>query len=206
MYPTQARHFLRPTLPLSKTKKPSSKPKYPRPRPGTAERPPYRAPDPLVDNPKALVTELEEGKLTFVHRPPPTMDGPESVGLSKSPLLRAWRSGNSSNSNGTNTKSTLLPPEIRRPSTPPSLPRLSDEALSQLKELRRSDPRTYTRSKLAEQFGCTSTFVGMVAPLKKSQCKAAHTTLNEKHEKSRERWSERHAVVMAIRAKRKELW
>lgn len=214
MYPTQARRFLRPTRPLSKAKKPSSKPKYPRPRPGTAERPPYRAPDPLVDNPKALVTELEDGKMTFVHRPPPTMEGPESVGLSKSPLLRGWRSGSSSSNNsanitGPNSESTLLPPEIRRPSsssTPSPLPRLSDEALSQLKELRRSDPKAYTRSKLAEQFGCTSAFVGMVAPLKGSQCKAAHKALNEKHEKARERWSERHAVVTAVRAKRKELW
>jgi len=152
--------------------------------------------------------------MTFVHRPPPTMEGPESVGLSKSPLLRGWKSGSNNNSNGnangTISESTLLPPEIRRPSssssTPPPLPRLSDEALSQLKELRRSDPKAYTRSKLAVQFGCTSAFVGMVAPLKGSQCKAAHKALNEKHEKAREKWSERHAVVTAVRAKRKDLW
>jgi hypothetical protein len=55
-------------------------------------------------------------------------------------------------------------------------------------------------------FGCSSTFVGMVAPLKKSQCRAMHKVLEEKHGKARERWSEKHQIVMAIRNKRKELW
>jgi hypothetical protein len=55
-------------------------------------------------------------------------------------------------------------------------------------------------------FGCSPTFVGMVAPLKKSQCRAMHKVLEEKHEKARERWSEKHQIVMAIRRKRKDLW
>jgi hypothetical protein len=83
---------------------------------------------------------------------------------------------------------------------------MSDEDLARLKHLRRSDPLLYTRGRLAKMFGCSTTFIGMVAPLKKSQCRAMHKVLEEKHEKARERWSEKHQIVMEIRKKRKELW
>src|SRR5258705_2524283 len=67
-----------------------SAPKYPRPRPGTAEKPPYRAPDPLVNNPKATVTKLGgEEELTFIHRPPASAPSPYSLSIAPaSPLLR----------------------------------------------------------------------------------------------------------------------
>ena len=83
---------------------------------------------------------------------------------------------------------------------------MTDEDLARMKTLRRSDPALYTRGKLARMFGCSTTFVGMVAPLKKSQCRAVHKALQEKHESVRERWSEKHQIVMAIRKKRKDLW
>lgn len=83
---------------------------------------------------------------------------------------------------------------------------MTDEDLAKMKRLRRSDPALYTRGKLARMFGCSTTFVGMVAPLKKSQCRAIHKALEEKHERVREGWSEKHQIVMAIRKKRKELW
>jgi hypothetical protein len=180
-------------------------PKYPRPRPGTAERPPYRASDPLVDNPKAVVTKLEGGALTFVHRPPPTAPTPYSLTtLPASPLLRP------KSSLATTSESTRpplpLPPSIRPEKSKESPPRMSEEDMAKLKMLRRSDPVVYTRGKLAKMFGCTTTFVGMVAPLKKSQCRATHQVLNERHEEARRRWSEKHTIVKAIRAKRRELW
>lgn len=78
--------------------------------------------------------------------------------------------------------------------------------MAKLKMLRRSDPLVYSRGKLAKMFGCTTAFVGMVAPLMKSQCRATHKVLNEKHEQARKKWSEKHAMVKAIGAKRKELW
>ena len=180
-------------------------PKYPRPRPGTAERPPYRASDPLVDNPKAVVTKLEGGALTFVHRPPPTAPTPCSLTtLPASPLLRPK---SSSSSTITSSRPPLpLPPSIRPEKPKEEPPRMSEEDIAKLKMLRRSDPLVYTRGKLAKMFGCTTTFVGMVAPLKKSQCRATHQVLNERHEEARRRWSEKHTIVKAIRAKRRELW
>jgi hypothetical protein len=192
-----------------------SAPKYPRPRPGTAERPPYRAPDPLLNNPKATVTQLGgkdgEQELTFIHRPPPSAPSPYSLSVAPaSPLLRprshALGTTETETRQPESPSSSLLPPPIRSQTQKEESPRMSDEDLARLKYLRRSDPFLYTRGKLAKMFGCSPTFVGMVAPLKKSQCRATHKVLEEQHEKAKARWSEKHQIVMEIRKKRKELW
>ncbi|KAH0831916.1 hypothetical protein J3R83DRAFT_12799 [Lanmaoa asiatica] len=53
------------------------------------EKPPARFPDPLRNNPNAVVTPLEGDKLTFIHRPPPSAPSPHSTTLDPaSPLLR----------------------------------------------------------------------------------------------------------------------
>jgi len=201
-----------------------SAPKYLRPKPGTAERSPYRAPDPLVNNPKATVTKLGgEEQLTFIHRPPASAPSPYSLSVAPaSPLLRprpmSVGGGATTKKGGrqplpqpqspsTTSSSSLLPPVIRsHGEQKEESPRMSDEDLVRLKSLRRSDPVLYTRGKLAGMFKCSPTFVGMVAPLKKSQCRAMHKELERVHEKARERWSEKHQIVMGIRKKRRELW
>ncbi|PPQ67542.1 hypothetical protein CVT26_006844 [Gymnopilus dilepis] len=173
-----------------------SAPKYPRPRPGTAERPAYHAKDPLVNNPKAVVTQLEDENLTFIHRPPPSAPSPISLTTAPaSPLLRPP----SEPYNGP------LPPLSRSgPADPP--PRMSDEDLEKLRELRYSDPVKYTRGKLASMFNCTQTFVGLVAPLKRTARKPILKDRDALHEEARQRWSEKHSLVKAIAKKRRELW
>lgn len=172
-------------------------PKYPRPRPGTSERPPYRAPDPLINNPKAVVTKLEDDQLTFIHRPPPTAPTPFSLTTSPaSPLLQT----------PSEQKATLLPPPLQRPSATPAPPRMSEEDLIKMRDLRQSDPFKYTRGRLAKMFNCTQAFVGQIAPLKKSARKATWRVLNEKHDRDRATWSEKHSLVKAIQAKRREMW
>lgn len=189
-------------------------PKYRRPRPGTAERPPYRAGDPLVENPKAKVTALEntsergQTELTFIHRPPPSAPTPFSMTTAPSSPLLILKSDVAATPRA--LPPLLHPPKVTAEKDSSNAdnehPRMSDADMEKLKQLRRSDPFKYSRSQLAEMFKCTPAFVGMVAPLKKTQCKAAHRALNEKHERNREHWSEKHSVVMAIRKKRKELW
>jgi len=171
-------------------------PKYPRPRPGTAERPAYHAKDPLIDNPKAVVTELEDENLTFVHRPPPTAPSPFSLTTAPaSPLLRP----------PSVPYDGPLPPLSRSgPSLPP--PRLSDEDLQKLRDLRHSDPVRYSRGKLAKMFNCTQTFVGQVAPLKKPLRKSLLKDRDAQHELARQKWSEKHSLVKAISKRRRELW
>ena len=171
-------------------------PKYPRPRPGTSERPPYRAPDPLTNNPKAVVTKLEQDKLTFIHRPPPTAPSPFSLTTAPvSPLLRPPTATNGP-----------LPPSLKSRKEKEQQPRLSDEDLIKLRELRFSDPLKWTRGRLAKMFNCTNAFVGSIAPLKKSARRTTYRIRDEEHERARAKWSERHALVKAIQKKRRELW
>ncbi|KAF8964193.1 mitochondrial ribosomal protein subunit L20-domain-containing protein [Flammula alnicola] len=171
-------------------------PKYPRPRPGTSERPAYHPKDPLVNNPKAAVTTLEEDGLTFIHRPPPTAPTPFSLTTAPaSPLLQS----------PTPPHDGALPP-LSRSAPREAPPRMSEEDIEKMRSLRFSDPATYTRGKLAKMFNCTQNFVAVVAALKRSQRKTVLKSRDEKHELHREKWSEKHSIVKAIRAKRRELW
>ena len=172
-------------------------PKYPRPRPGTSERPAYRPPDPLINNPKAAVKTLEEDNLTFIHRAPPTAPSPYSLTTAPaSPLLRPATSL---------TEPLPLPPVLRQPrSTEP--PRMSDKKIEKMRSLRLSNPAVYSRGKLAKMFNCTQAFVAQMVALKKPQRKALIRIRDQKHENHREKWSEKHALVKAIRAKRREMW
>ncbi|KAJ7288443.1 hypothetical protein C8J57DRAFT_1280261 [Mycena rebaudengoi] len=45
--------------------------KFPRPKRRSSERRAYHAPDPLVNNPQAVVTPFPDQDLTFIHRHPP---------------------------------------------------------------------------------------------------------------------------------------
>lgn len=145
-----------------------------RPKPGTSERPAYHAPDPLVNNPQAVVTPLQDGDLTFIHRPPPTAPSPFSLSTAPtSPLLRP-----------ASPPSTVLPPFVR-PSADKVLPeRATDATVAEIRRLRRTDPTKYSRGKLAKMFGCTQNFVGTIAALKSSARMGLIRTRNLEHEKS----------------------
>ena len=173
-------------------------PKYSRPRPGTSERPAYHPPDPLINNPKAAVKTFEEDNLTFIHRPPPTAPSPYS--LTTAPVSALLRPATPHVE-----PAPSLPPLLRqRP--PTEKPRISDKQLEKMRHLRLSNPAVYSRGKLAKMFNCTQAFVAQMAALKKPQRKALIRIRDQKHEKHREKWSEKHALVKAIRAKRREMW
>ncbi|TFK73588.1 hypothetical protein BDN72DRAFT_761364 [Pluteus cervinus] len=170
--------------------------KYPRPRPGTSERPPYRASDPLANNPKATVTTLEDSQLTFIHRPPPSAPTPHSLTTApSSPLLRAQP----------RTQNGPLPPSLR-PTANNQPPPVSDEVVAKIRELRQLNPTVYSRRKLAQMFSCTPNFVASIAALKKSQRSALVKSRDREHAEVRENWSEKKAIVRAIRAKRRAFW
>ncbi|KAJ7600984.1 mitochondrial ribosomal protein subunit L20-domain-containing protein [Mycena floridula] len=172
--------------------------KWPRPRPGSSERPPYRAPDPLIDNPNATVTALPDEDLVFIHRPPPTAPSPLSLTTNPiSPLLRPRVS----------PAGSPLPPHIRPSAASKEPPeRASDETIAKIRKLRLEDPMKYSRSTLAKMFGCTPNFVALVASLPKTKRKAMRKAQDQKHDEIREAWSEKKTLVRAIRAKRKEYW
>lgn len=169
--------------------------KWPRPVSGSSERPPYYAPDPLVNNPNAAVKAFDD--LTFIHRPPPTAPSPFSYTTNPaSPLLRP----------PTLPVDAPLPPLIRPSAEKIQPPRVTEEVKLEIRRLRLSKPEHYTRGKLAKQFGVTQQFVALVAALPKSKRRAAIKVREQKHEKARESWSEKRSMVKAIRARRREFW
>lgn len=158
------------------------------------ERPPYRAPDPLTNDPN-VVHQTLPNDLTFIHRPPPTAPTPFSYTTAPaSPLLKkdASSAGNP------------LPPTLRTEKPQPE--RLSDEQVARLRKLRAEDPVKWTRGRLAKEFGCTQSFVMHVAALKSSDRKKALTLREAEHEKARSTWGEKRSLVREIRKKRREFW
>ena len=164
-------------------------------------RPPPRVPDPLADVPKVQL----EHNITFIHRPPPTIPSPESFTTApSSPLLRP-----PAQPQGTTTSLTdhSLPP-VSRPSLIPKkqYPRMSDQDIQSMRDLRHSDPAKWTRTKLAAQFDCSPGFVSLVAGLRSSDWKKQVRSVSMEHQRSRDKWGEKKALLQKIRAKKREFW
>ncbi|KAH9080241.1 mitochondrial ribosomal protein subunit L20-domain-containing protein [Lactarius deliciosus] len=160
------------------------------------QKPPMRHPDPLLKNLNTVTTSLPED-LTFIHRSPPSASTPFSYTINPtSPLLLA--------ESPPAATSSSLPPPLAQPKL--ERPRLSDDKITEMQRLRMQDPKRYTRQRLAEKFGCSSAFVSYVAPLARSEKKAALERRERTHEKARARWGEKAALIHEIRKKRKEYW
>ena len=160
------------------------------------QKPPMRHPDPLLNNPNTVTTSLPED-LTFIHRPPPSASTPFSYTVNpSSPLLLGESPPRAT---GSALPPPLAPPKLERP-------RLSDDKIREIQRLRAQDPKRYTRTMLAEMFGCSSAFVSYVAPLAHSEQKAALSRRERVHEKARAQWGEKTALLHEIRKKRKEFW
>lgn len=158
------------------------------------QNPPYRPPDPLINNPRAVYQELPE-KLTFIHRPPPTAPSPLSYTTSpSSPLLRG----------GPVSSAGALPPRLGKDRG--EKPRLSDEDIAKIRTLRREDPITWTRRRLAKEFDCTPWFVGKLVSLTGSDRRRALEQREKEHGADRAKWGERKSLQADIRKKRKEFW
>lgn len=67
--------------------------------------------------------------------------------------------------------------------------------------LRASDPDTWTRKRLAEKFGCTQFFIGIVAPASEERVQSEQ----ERKDKIKEKWGMRRRTAREERAKRREL-
>ena len=93
-----------------------------------------------------------------------------------------------------------LPPPLRI--TQPKKYNLQPEEISEIRRLRDLDPFKHSRKKLAERFGCTQFFVGMVAPT--SNKKKDHE--DKILEQIKSRWGKRRTQAREDRGKRRELW
>jgi hypothetical protein len=78
---------------------------------------------------------------------------------------------------------------------------LSEGDVAEIQRLRTQDPVTWTRVRLAEKFGCSQFFVGLVA---KNKAKAE--SVMKSHEAAREKWGARRKIAKEDRERRKALW
>lgn len=95
--------------------------------------------------------------------------------------------------------SAALPPAVR-----PSYEKkyhLGEKEIAEIQRLRKLDPERWTRTKLAEKFGCSQFFVGMVA-----KCPERGVSVAKEREAARERWGQRRRMAREDRERRKELW
>ncbi|KAH9841844.1 mitochondrial ribosomal protein subunit L20-domain-containing protein [Rhodofomes roseus] len=157
------------------------------------ERPPYRAPDPLVNNPNAAYTKLEDD-LTFIHRPPPSAPSPLSYTTSPaSPLLRAPAPAGAA-----------LPPLVQAEAEAP--PRMSEADIAKMRALRAENPEHYSRSRLAAMFKCAPNFVAIMAPTKMRDRKKLLERRDMVHDEARSKWGVKRAYIEEARKKRREFW
>ncbi|KAG1148583.1 hypothetical protein G6F37_002522 [Rhizopus arrhizus] len=73
---------------------------------------------------------------------------------------------------------------------------LAEKEINEIRQLRESDPTTWTRSKLAKKFGCSELYIGMVAPLKNNTVQSEQV-LDHGY---------RRQLIKENRQKRKALW
>ncbi|KAH6633679.1 mitochondrial ribosomal protein subunit L20-domain-containing protein [Boeremia exigua] len=95
--------------------------------------------------------------------------------------------------------SAALPPPVRAPYAKKY--HLDDAQIAEIRRLRLGDPEKWTRVKLAERFGCSQFFVGMLVKVPE---KAAR--IEGEHQAAREKWGRRRREAREEREKRKVLW
>ncbi|KAG2214100.1 hypothetical protein INT46_011902 [Mucor plumbeus] len=91
---------------------------------------------------------------------------------------------------------SVVAPLINKPTT---FKKLSESEIKELRQLRESDPSTWTRSKLAKKFGCSELFVSMAAPIKAAVAAEDQAAAVAKH-------GYRRKLISQERQKRKALW
>jgi len=83
---------------------------------------------------------------------------------------------------------------------------MTDEAIQSMRALRHSDPAKWTRTKLAARFDCSPGFVSLVAGLSGNDWKKRVRNTAEEHQRARDKWGEKKALLQKIKAKKRDFW
>ncbi|KAL7267058.1 hypothetical protein RUND412_010370 [Rhizina undulata] len=100
----------------------------------------------------------------------------------------------------TEDPSSRLPPPLKEPYEKKY--HLTPEDFARMRSLRESDPKHWTRLRLAREFNCSSLFVGMVVQAKEGRL----VQVKKEAEKVKEGWGERRRFARAERQKRRDIW
>ncbi|KAL9613202.1 MAG: hypothetical protein Q9167_002218 [Letrouitia subvulpina] len=93
-----------------------------------------------------------------------------------------------------------LPPPVRQPYEKKY--HLKEEDIAEIRRLRREDPSTWTRIKLAKKFECSQFFIALVCEASQER-KAQH---REALEAVKSKWGKKRRYAREDRQKRRELW
>lgn len=95
-----------------------------------------------------------------------------------------------------------LPPMLQHHKPYEKKYHLREKEIEEIRRLRTEDPFKWTRTRLAEKFGCSQFFVGMVCPASKEKL--------DKHDEELERikakWGRRKRYAREDRGKRRAVW
>lgn len=158
---------------------------------------PARRPrDPLNHDPSAVRHALPSGETLIVRRPPtpPTSSNVSSADSSTASPLPTIETD----------PSEVLPPPLK-PTSKRSEKTLGEAEISQIQKLRAQDPFKNTPSSLSKQFGCSRTFVQMVAPLKDVNVRRAKEQKQD-IESGKENWGWNKRLSRELRSERRALW
>jgi hypothetical protein len=156
-------------------------------------RPNPRPKDPVLNSPNAKVEQIAPD-VTFIHNPPSSVPTPYSLTTAPaSPLLSKPSAAPASDN---------LPPALRPSQKAGEQTRLTQAQMNELRELRLSDPKTYSCQVLARKYGCSPVFVSMVAPLPAEQ----RVEIERERESAKAQWGERKTLIRAARKRRREFW
>ena len=159
-----------------------------------AVKPPVKRPDPLRNVPGQ---KLDDGNLTFYHRPPASSPSPYSMSTAPaSPLLRP-----------PSAPVNLHPAPTSDPRAPPPLKPLPEPKAHHITEreaveMRRLRAEGWSRLAVARKFRCSAVLVSIVAPAPREK----YDEHWDKMDKAKEGWGPRKRVLREVRAKRKEFW
>ncbi|KAG7009113.1 54S ribosomal protein L20 [Physcia stellaris] len=139
----------------------------------------------------------------IVFNPPSSAPSPYQTPLAFLPIndpRRKLLSQSHEHANPHSNADERLPPPLRK--TQEKKYHLKPEDIAEIRRLRTLDPFKYTRKSLAEKFGCSTFFVGMVAEASKEKKEHEAKVL----ENIKSRWGKRRTYAREDRQRRRELW
>lgn len=157
-------------------------------------RPMRRPRDPLAGNASAERAPLASGE-TFITRPPPSMLSGKTTADAVEPFFDA--------SYGS-AQAQQLPPEIppRRRGARRATAQLTSAQIQDVQQLRAQDPYANTAGAIAKRFGCSPTFVRIVAPAPEKVRVARDADLGLR----KATWGMNKRISREARAERRSLW
>ncbi|KAL4401361.1 sulfide:quinone oxidoreductase [Malassezia pachydermatis] len=150
--------------------------------------------DPLDYSAQAVRFPLESGE-TFIARSAPSQDtGRVSFGTAQALFENA--------SPLSPEEEAKMPPQLRSQSTRAESNNLTKAQIQEMQQLRHQDPYKFTASVLAKKFGCSPTFVSIVAPVSKE----VRSARNAEMELKKVTWGMNKRIAQEQRRERKALW